>query len=301
MSAVIETNRLTKCFRNERTAAVRELSVTVSAGEVFGFLGPNGAGKTTTIRMLLDFLRPTYGSATVFGFDARGSSTEIHRRVGYLPGDLSLYERLTGSELLKYFARLKGGANWRYIDELSDRLELPLDQPIHSLSRGNRQKVGLVQACMSEPELLVLDEPTSGLDPLKQKEFQRIVREIAAQGRTVFLSFHALTEVEQTADRVAIIREGGLVLVEEIEKLKQRAIHRVETVFSGSPPLDEIEELSEVSNLVVDGHLVEFSVTGSFDRLIKLLARFEVSSFISREADLEEIFLSYYRGEGGAL
>ncbi|MCH7706430.1 MAG: ABC transporter ATP-binding protein, partial [Chloroflexi bacterium] len=200
---VILTEGLTKSYGKSR--GIVDLNLEVRAGEVFGFLGPNGSGKTTTMRLLLDFIRPTRGRAEVFGLDVRTESMEIRRRVGYLPGDLAMYENLTGRELLTYFANLQGGVSWSYTEALAERLGLDLSRPIRTLSTGNKQKVGLVQAFMHQPELLVVDEPTSGLDPLVRQEFYRIVQEAKAEGQTVFLSSHILAEVERIADRVGII------------------------------------------------------------------------------------------------
>ncbi len=296
-SELIQINSLSKRFGHQERPAVDCLSLSVFRGEVFGFLGPNGAGKTTTIRMLLDLIRPTAGDARIFQLDTHSQSSAIHARVGYLPGDLNLYRRLNGHELLEYLAKLKGSVDWQYVDELVERLEVDLEKPLHDLSRGNRQKVGLVQACMSRPELLILDEPTSGLDPLKQREFRSIIRESADAGQTVFLSSHALDEVERVADRVAIIREGTLVVVEEVESLKERAIHRVEVTFSDEIPTDLFNRLEGVNDVSFDRKTAEFSISGSFEKLIGALSGQSVVNIVSREADLEEIFLSYYRGE----
>ncbi len=206
---------------------------------MFGYLGPNGAGKTTTIRLMLDLIRPTRGRIELFGLDARGDSVEIRRRVGYLPGDVRLYEHLTGRRVIEYFAALRRHRPIsREAMRLAERFELDLDRPIGALSRGNRQKVGLVQAFMHRPELLILDEPTAGLDPLKQQEFYDLLRETTASGHTVFLSSHALSEVQRVAGRVAVIRAGRLELVESVETLRARAPARVEVSFASPPPVD---------------------------------------------------------------
>ena len=212
-------------------------------GEVVGYLGPNGSGKTTTIRLLLDFIRPTKGRAEIFGMHARLDSLAIRRRVGYLPGELSAYEGLTGWELLTYFANLRGGVDWTYAETLAERLELDLTRKIRTLSRGNKQKVGLVQAFMGKPELLILDEPTGGLDPLMQQEFYRMVREAKLQGQTVFLSSHVLAEVERIADRVGIIREGSLVLDEEVAALKAKALRQLEIHFTEPAPIEAFRDI----------------------------------------------------------
>jgi ABC-2 type transport system ATP-binding protein len=276
---------------------LRGLDLTVGTGEVFGFLGPNGAGKTTTIRILLDVLRPTSGEASVLGLDSRRSGVEARRRIGYLPGDLALYPKLTARETLTYLAALRGGVAEAAVTALADRLELELDRPVGTLSHGNRQKVGLVQAFMHDPELLVLDEPTAGLDPLLQQEFQRLVLEAAAAGRTVFLSSHALSEVERVAGRVGIIRAGTLVALEEIATLKARATRRLDVELSQAAERDAFARLPGVREAEVDGRHLRLVVEGSVDAVVKALAAHEVVSITSHEPDLEEVFLDYYRPE----
>jgi ABC-2 type transport system ATP-binding protein len=211
------------------------LDLEVGAGEVFGFLGPNGAGKSTTMRLLLDLIRPTAGSATVLGFDVNGQSLAIRRRVGFLPGDFSLYPKLSGAAMLDYLAELRWGVERRVRGQLAERFDAQLDRPIRELSTGNRQKLGLIQAFMHEPELLILDEPIAGLDPLVQQSFHALLGEVASQGRTVFLSSHTLSEVERVADRVAILRRGRLVVVDSLEKLRRIAVQRLEIAFGGDP------------------------------------------------------------------
>ena len=293
---VILTEGLTKFYGKHR--GLVDLDLKVQAGEVFGFLGPNGSGKTTTMRLLLDFIRPTQGRAEVFGMDARAESMEIHRRVGYLPGDLATYDNLTGWELLAYFANIQRGVDWSYTEALAERLELDLSRSIRTLSTGNRQKVGLVQAFMHQPGLLILDEPTSGLDPLVQQEFYRIVQEAKANGQTVFLSSHILAEVERIADRVGIIREGRLVLEEEVATLKARAVRQLEMHFAEPVPEDAFNRLPGVRNIRSEGNAVHCTIDGSVDAVIKAAANFEILNITSHELDLEEIFLAYYK-EGG--
>jgi ABC-2 type transport system ATP-binding protein len=290
---VIRTEALTKFYGRSR--GVVDLDLTVRPGEVFGFLGPNGAGKTTTIRLLLDFIRPTRGRVEVLGMDSRRQSVEVRRRVGYLPGELVLYENLTGHELLTYLDNLRGRTGLRHARWLAERLDLDLSRHIRALSKGNKQKLGVVQALMHRPELLIMDEPTGGLDPLVQQEFNRLVREATAEGATFFLSSHILSEVEHLADRVGIVREGRLVLVEEVDALKARALRRLELDFARPLPAGAFEGLPGVRELTVDGCVVRCAVEGSVDALVKEAARHELLNLVSHEPDLEEIFLAYFR------
>ncbi len=230
-SPAIEAAGLSKTY-GSGVRALAGIDLRVERGEVFGFLGPNGAGKSTTIRLLLDLIRPTEGRAAVLGFDTRRDSVEVRRHVGYVPGDLRLYDRLTPKENLESLARLRGDGDPSLLPTLIERFDLPLDRPIRELSRGNRQKVGIVQAFMHRPEVLILDEPTSGLDPLLQGEFRELVRETAQEGRTVFLSSHTLDEVQQVADRVGIIRAGRLIDVDQVAALRARSIRHVTLVFA---------------------------------------------------------------------
>jgi len=292
---VIVLDGLTKSYGAQR--GVVDLSFSVSPGEVFGYLGPNGAGKTTTIRTLMDLIRPTHGHASIFGLDSTTGSVEIHRRTGYLPGEFALYERMTGAEYLAYFASLRGGIDETYLRNLADRLNLRLDIRIRSLSHGNRQKVGLVQAFMHRPELLILDEPTNGLDPLVQREFHRMVAEVRDEGRTVLLSSHAMSEVERLCDRVGIIREGRLVTVEDVGDLKARAVRSIDIHFAHPVPAEAFAGLPSVQDVEVQGELVHLSVAGHLDAVVKAAARFEVVDVTSHEPNLEEIFLACY-GEG---
>jgi ABC-2 type transport system ATP-binding protein len=295
MTPVVSLERLTKSYGRAR--GVVDLDLTVYSGEVFGFLGPNGAGKTTTIRTMLDLIRPTSGQVRIFGLDPRTDGVAVRRRMGYLPGDLRLYERMTPRELFRYFGALRKMRTLDEADRFSERLDLELDRPIAALSRGNRQKAGLVQAFMHAPELLVLDEPTSGLDPLVQRTFYELAREAVTSGRTVFLSSHVLSEVQHVADRVGVVREGRLVLVDSVESLRSRAFIRVEVTFAKPPPEDAFAGLNGVRVLERHGDVVLLSVEGEIDPLVKVLARYPVRALDSHEADLEDVFLSLYRAE----
>ncbi len=294
--AAIETSELTKYYG--RHLGIEGVDLAVEQAEIFGFLGPNGSGKSTTIRLLLDLLRPTSGSATVLGLDPRRDSLAVRRRVGYLPGDLSMYSAMTGRQLCGFFAGLRGIEVGGSVDRLAERLQLDLDRPIGDYSTGNRQKVGLVQAFMHEPELLILDEPTSGLDPLMQQEFYSMVAEVRDAGRTVFLSSHVLPEVEEVADRVAIIREGKLVVVDSIAALKERAVRRLD-IHVAEPvepaPFESIEAVKAIE-LDEEHRTLTLFVSGSLDAIVKVAARHEVRNIVTHDDDLEDLFLGYYRG-----
>ncbi len=296
MAGAIRAETLTKFYGASR--GVVDLDFEVRQGEVFGFLGPNGAGKTTTIRLLLDLIRPTRGRAEVLGLDARRDAVAIRRRIGYLPGDLRLYDRLTGRELLEYFAHLRGLHGLGDAPALAERLDVEVDRPVQDLSRGNRQKIGLLQAFMHRPDLFILDEPTSGLDPLIQQVFYDLVREATGQGKTVFLSSHNLAEVQHVADRVGLVKEGKLELVETVETLRGRAVTRVEATFEAAPPPGAFATLPGVRELDRQGNRVVLSLQGSADPLVKALAGYTVLALDSHEADLEDVFLSLYRGDG---
>jgi ABC-2 type transport system ATP-binding protein len=292
VTTIIETERLTKSYGAHR--GIADVDLAVERGEVFGFLGPNGAGKTTTIRILLDLIRPTRGRATVFGLDSTRDAVAIHRRVGYLPGEFALYDRLTGGQTLEYFASLHGGVDRAYQRSLVQRLDLDPTRRFREYSKGNKQKVGLVAALQHRPELLILDEPTSGLDPLVQQAFFEILREAVGEGRTVFFSSHVLSEAEKACDRVAIVREGRLIRVARVDALRDLAVHEVELRFVEPVPAAEFERLAGVSNVVVQDHLLRMHVSGPIAPVVKAAARYELADFVSREPSLEETFLAEY-------
>ena len=295
----ILTERLTKSYGRRQARGVVRLDLEVRPGEVFGFLGPNGAGKTTTIRVLLDQIRPTAGRALVLGRDSHRETLAIQARSGYLPGELSLYPGLTGRETLRYLANLRGGVDWDHVAELAGRLDCDLERKVADLSSGNRRKVGLIQAFMHRPELLILDEPTSGLDPLVQHEFYRLLDEAREAGQTVFLSSHVLPEVQRVCDRVAFVREGELVAVEDVAKLMGRAVREVEVVFARPVPPAALEGVPGVTRVVADGKdasTLRLTVTGSLDQTVKALAALPVVDLISQLPDLEDVFMTFYEG-----
>ena len=297
MTAVIELEKLTKSYGSHR--GIIDLDLTVNEGEAFGFLGPNGAGKTTTIRTILDHIRPTSGRARVFGIDTTVDPVAIHRRIGYLPGEFQLYDKLTGGQTIAYFAALRGGVDPLYQADLIARLDVDPSRRFKEYSKGNKQKIGLIIALQHKPDLLVLDEPTSGLDPLVQQTFYAVIREAKAEGRTIFLSSHILSEVEKTCDRVAIIRDGRLVKVDRTDALRDLAHHQVELRFAGPVPRSEFEALPGVSDVVVEDHTLRMRVAGAITPLVQAAARYELVDFVSREPSLEETFLAQYGDQDG--
>jgi len=298
--SAIHTEGLTKHYGKVR--ALVDLDLDIPAGEIFGYLGPNGSGKTTTIRTILDEIRATAGSASILGMDTHEKTVEIHKYIGYVPGDLAMYPNLTGKDTLTYFANLRGGVDWKYVDTLAERLGAELDKKVGDLSSGNRQKIGLIQAFMNKPKVLIMDEPSSGLDPLVQREFQAMMREVAAQGCTIFLSSHTLSEVQRVADRVGIIRHGHLVAVESVVALRSKAMRKVELELDSQADVSVFEAVAGVSDVTVGNHHVVMSFEGDMSALIKAATeRYTLVDISTQEADLEEIFLTYYHDEEGAV
>ena len=297
MAEAILTEALSKSYGEVK--ALDALDLEVRAGEIFGFLGPNGAGKTTTIRLLLDVIRPSSGFARVLGLDPRAQGVELRSRVGYLPGDFIVDGRQTSREFLTFLGNLRGGLPQSAMVDLADRLDLDLglEAKIGTLSKGNRQKVGLVQAFMHEPELLILDEPTSGLDPLVTREFLTMAAEARAKGQTLFMSSHILTEVQQVADRAGIIRQGRLIAIDDVDALRSRAMREVRISFAEPVAETEFQSIDGVSDLVVEEGVLRCRLIGEADALIKTAARHRVIDFISEEPDLETLFFHHYTGE----
>jgi ABC-2 type transport system ATP-binding protein len=283
-----------------RVPALRGVDLTVPRGQIFGFLGPNGAGKTTTIRCLLDLIRPDRGAIRVLGLDPQADPVAVRARTGYLPGELNLEPNLTARATLRYFADLRHGSGdgltvaWDHVRELAERLSLDLDTPVKNLSRGNKQKVGVVQALMARPPLLLLDEPTSGLDPLMQQEVYRLLREARDQGTTVFFSSHIIAEVEAIADRIAIIRGGQIVEEAAPQQMVDMAMHRLQVRFKQPVAVDCLDDVPGVSILARNGVEVSLQVEGEMDALVKTLATLPVSDFYVERPSLEEVFLAYY-------
>ncbi len=296
--SVIETSDLSVYYGRQR--GIHELNMTVEPGEVYGFLGPNGAGKTTTLRVLLDIIRPTAGRAAVFGLDCHRDGVAIRRRVGYIPGELMLYTQLRAEEYLDMVTRVGGGqSNPDYRRRLCALLDLDPRRPMHTYSRGNKQKVGLVAAFMRRPDLLILDEPTSGLDPLIQQNVLDLVREARADGRTVLFSSHVLPEVQAVCDRVGIIRAGQIVATERVEQLLKSRLQRLHIRFAQMPPAgaldgDGVTELGRV------GDSVTFEVRANLNRLLAQAVAYDVLELDNDQVTLEDIFMTYYSRNGGA-
>ena len=286
---------ITKRFGHK--LAVDNVSLELHKGEVFGFLGPNGAGKSTTIRSVMDFLRPTDGWVELLGGQSFQERTALHDRVGYLAGDIALYENMTGRKLLKFLARTGRKVDWHYVDELAERFEAVLDRPIRHLSKGNRQKIGLIQAFMHRPKLLILDEPTSGLDPLMKQVFYDLVREVSEQGATVFVSSHDLAEVQKICHRAGFIRDGKLIAIEHIATMKHLSTHRYIVTFAKKPSLAAAKKVPSITDVQHRGDEYEFTVKGDAAEFVSFIAEYKPKLLRESELELEELFMRYYEGE----
>ncbi|MET8870467.1 ABC transporter ATP-binding protein [Nocardia sp. NPDC004604] len=291
-TAAIRAEGLTKHYG--RHVALTDLHLEVGQGEVFGFLGPNGAGKSTTIRILLDLIRPTAGRVEVFGVEPRVGGAELRKRIGYLPGELEIEGRNTARELLGFLADLRGTVTPKRIIELAELLDLDLSKKVGAMSKGNKQKVGIIAAFMHNPDLLILDEPTSGLDPLLQQRFLDLVAEAKRNGQTVFMSSHILSEVQQSADRAVIMRAGQLLGTENVEDLRRRSPRSVELVFGENVFADDFAKLPGVRELTIEGTTLRCTTEGEVDGLFKMAAKYPLVSVLSTEPDLEQIFFSLY-------
>ena len=291
-SPVLRIEGLVKDFGDIH--AVHGIDLDIRSGEIFGFLGPNGSGKTTTIRCILDLLRPTSGRIEVFGLDARRDGVALRRRIAYVPGELRLPERQTGYQLVAAIGRLRGELSAEHRDRLAERLDIDLGRRVRDLSSGNRRKVALLLAFVTDAELLVLDEPTNGLDPLVQHEFLQLLRETRAAGKTIFLSSHVLSEVQRVADRVAVLRQGEVVALGTVDELRGRARQRVDIWFARDAPAAELAGIPGLARQLVDGRRFSAVLTGPIQPLLELASRHPVDSMLVEEPDLEEAFLDLY-------
>jgi ABC-2 type transport system ATP-binding protein len=294
MSAIIQTNKLTKSYGRSR--GVIDVTFDIEEGEVFGFLGPNGAGKTTTMRVLMGLLHANSGRATIGGLDCWKQSTQVKSLVGYLPGEFVFDPSLRGAQIIEYLGHLRGGLDQAYVRSLVERLGFDPSKRFREYSHGNKQKLGLIQAFMHKPRVLILDEPTSGLDPLNQREFYTMVAEVHAEGCTVFLSSHILPEVEHTCDRVAIIREGRLVKIDHVSSLKNLRQHDVEMSFAGLASIEWFEHVAGVTRVAQGSHehTLQLNVRGELTEIIKIAAEHHATNIDTHEPTLEEVFLRFY-------
>lgn len=288
---------LSKTYGRGKRPALSNLNLAIQQGEIFGYLGPNGAGKTTTIRILLDLIRPSSGHAKLMGKDVQSDSVELHRRIGFLPGELNLWENQTGDAIINYFGNLRGGVDKSYLKRLLDRLEFDPTKKMRTYSQGNKRKIGLVLALMHKPEMLILDEPTNGLDPLMQKTFAELMREEKARGVTIFLSSHMLTEVQSICERVGILREGQLRAVENVHDLLGVNFKWITFKFREAVSESLLDGAPNVSEVTVDNHSLKFRLTGDIDPVLRAVNHLYIADIHTQEPTLEEIFLTYYEGE----
>ncbi len=291
METIIQTTNLTKTYGKSR--GITDVNIRVNKGDIFGFLGPNGAGKSTTIRTLLDFIRPSGGSATIFGLDCHKETVQIKKRIGYIPGDFGLFGNMTGWKYLEYFGKVRGGYDEESAKSYASRLDIKLDRKMKEYSRGMRQKVAIIQAFMNNPDLIVMDEPTSGLDPLVQQNFMDMLREEAGHGTTIFMSSHVLSEVEKVCNRVAIIKEGRIQTEEKIEDLQKKSGSVLQVKFADDVN-PEVFRLPGVANPVRQNGHIRMTVTGNMESVLAEVSKHKVADINIHPMTLEEIFMHYY-------
>ncbi len=296
MDNVIQTQNLSKAYRGG-VRALDRLNLEVRRGEIFGYLGPNGAGKTTTIRLLLDFIRPTEGSASVLGLDARRDSIAIKGRVGYLPGELNLWDKQTAQQIIRFIGQARGGYDPAYVNALAERLQFDLTKKVRSYSSGNKRKLGLIIAMMNQPDLLILDEPSTGLDPLMQQTFYQMMQEVRDAGRTVFLSSHILSEVQAICDRAAILRGGQLQAVQRVDDLTRTDFRHITLRFREAVNPAIVAGVPGVSAVSASGKALQLQLTGDFDPLLRAIDGFYVQDIEVQEPTLEEVFLKFYSAQ----
>lgn len=294
-SSAISITGLSKRYSDSAPFALKDLNLQISPGEVYGFLGPNGAGKTTTIRLLLNFIQPTAGTATILGKDIVNDSVTIKRDIGYMSGEIALYPKMTGRQFLRYMADLQPPKKRKTLDDLAKRFDVALDTKIRNLSRGNRQKIGILQAFMHEPSVLVLDEPTSGLDPLMQEQFYQLLKEYKSRGASVFTSSHNLAEVQKMCDRVGFIRGGKLISEQSIDEVAATAASTFDITFVGSAPTAELKKIQGAKVTSHTANHLTVYLRGDLAPMFAVLARHKVASINQREINLEDEFLRYYK------
>ena len=277
--------------------AVNNLSLEINAGEVFGFLGPNGAGKSTTIRTMMNFITPSAGEIKIFGLDSVQDRVKLKEHVGYLAGDIALYGNMTGRQVLNYLANLRKDSDWTYVEDLIRKLDAPMDRPISTLSKGNKQKIGLLQAFMHRPDLLILDEPTSGLDPLMKQVFYDMVLEMKNAGKTAFISSHDLTEVQKICDRAGFIRDGKLIAIENLNDENAIRYKKYQVRFENTPALKDLTVNSNIQIVANENNLITFTVAGKIDSFVKHIAQYEVLELNEQETSLEDVFMQYYESD----
>ena len=285
-------NTFTKSYGS--LIAVDQLSLEINSGEVFGFLGPNGAGKSTTIRTIMNFIAPSAGEIKIFGLDSVRDRVKLKEHVGYLAGDIALYGNMTGHQILNYLANLRKDSDWAYVKDLIRRLDAPMDRSISTLSKGNKQKIGLLQAFMHKPDLLILDEPTSGLDPLMKQVFYDMVLEMKDAGKAAFISSHDLTEVQKICDRAGFIRDGKLIAIENLHDKNAMSYKKYQVRFEKTPAIEELTVSSNIKIVANDNNIITFAVTGNIDSFIKTIAQYEVLDLDEQETSLEDVFMQYY-------
>ena len=291
INTIVKVSNLTKFYG--KTKGIEKVSFEIHEGEIYGLMGPNGAGKTTTLRSMLNLISSDSGKTNILGKDVNELSSKEIRNISYLPGEFEMYSNLTGKQYLTYISNLRN-AKTNNIHLLSDQLDLDLNKKINALSKGNKQKIGIVQAFMNSPKLAILDEPTSGLDPLKQQEFQNIVKEQNKKGCSVLLSSHILNEIEDLCEKVGIIKDGTLIASEQISALKNKTIKKYEVTFENPPSENKLSEIKGIYDLKIKDEIATFTIKGNIDDMIKTISKFTVINLRILEPDLEEIFLTYY-------
>ena len=289
---IVQVANLTKYYGKK--LGIENVTFAMNEGEVYGLMGPNGAGKTTSLRSMLNLILPTSGETKIFGKNLSELNKDELSQISYLPGEFELYPNLTGEQYLNYISNLRS-STVNNTNILAERLDLDLNKKIKSLSKGNKQKIGIIQAFMNSPKLAILDEPTSGLDPLKQQEFQNIVKEQNNIGCSVLLSSHILGEIEDLCERVGIIKNGNIITSEQISDLKNKTIKKYEITFDNTPDINEIRNIKNISNLVIQGNSVTLNIKGAIDNLLKVISKYTVINLRIIEPSLEEIFLTFYK------